>query len=172
MFSCLSWRAAYHVVRKTRANTPTALRRRLAQGKRKGKCSNCSLDARPRWMSQAKSVASGRPNSRVRPPVEEALKPQHAVEFSLRHAHRAEHGQLPPPQLNIGGNGVEHIGCGDQEEEQNKDIGEHVHHEGGVLELGRRLIQVVHGILAGKARLLQDGLQFRHGLGGGWQSGR
>ena len=36
---------------------------------------------------------------------------------------RQEHGQLPPPQLNIGGNGVEHIGCGDQEEEQNKDIG-------------------------------------------------
>ena len=43
MFSCLSWRAAYHVVRKTRANTPAALRRRLAQGKRKGKCSKMCI---------------------------------------------------------------------------------------------------------------------------------
>ena len=42
--------------------------------------------------------------------IEEAFKIHHLLEIPLCHAHRAEHGQLPPPELDVGGDGVEHVG--------------------------------------------------------------
>ena len=47
-------------------------------------------------------------------PIEQAFKVHHFLKTFRRHAHRSQHGKFPPPQDDVCGNGIEHIGCRNQ----------------------------------------------------------
>lgn len=52
----------------------------------------------------------GKPKEQRPHAIKGTLEIHHLLEIAVRHPHRAEHCELPPTQLDIRGNGVEHIG--------------------------------------------------------------
>ena len=55
--------------------------------------------------------------------VEDTLEIHHFVEAPGRHTHGFEHGKLPPAQIDVGGDGVEHIGHRNEGNQHDEAIG-------------------------------------------------
>ena len=49
--------------------------------------------------------------------------------MAVGHPRRADHGKFPPVQLDIRGNGVEHIGNCNQRNHDDKNIGEQINNK-------------------------------------------
>ena len=72
------------------------------------------------------------------------LQQEHPAQLPLLHSHTAQHTEIPPPQGNVGGDGVEDIAHADEADQDDEAVGEYIdhRHQISVLNLGLQMILI------------------------------
>ena len=103
----------------------------------------------------------GNPIEQPLHPIEQAFEIHHLPESLRRHADGFEHGELPLPQTDVGGNGIEHICRRNQGNQGDEPEGKHIddsHHCPFPLDAGRIIVQAVGGQAPVRQLLAHGGL--------------